>query len=953
MKALLKFFFSVALLFLMVQPVLAQTGVGKLSGRILDAQTREPLIGANIVILGSDYGAATNVRGEYFILNIPPGTYEVRFSYVGYGERTVTDVRVVAGVTYELNMELTAGIELREVVVAAERKFFEEKATNTKKVLDSEEINRLPVRGVERLASLQSGVVMAEGSGGQDGNATINVRGGRGNEVLYIVDGVPQNDIYTGANYSQVSNSAIEQLAFEVSGFEAKYGQAQSGIVNVTTKSGDKFYSLFGDVLSSTFTDDYGYNLYTLNLSGPLFPGQDKHTIFLSGERGWFLDADPHAVPLSFNSDVVRTTPATPHNDASVWRYTARTTHRLGDFNLRLGANINQRSFRGYVHSYTKNNAEHNPKTERLNMSFSGRLSQNLSASSFWNINVGFRQFSDETGDGQYFDNLYLYGDSLAAAQRGVYFRNSRGERTLGLPAPGQRVGQDPIGIFFERGRVSNGYIKNENQTISADLDFTSQIENHLVEIGGGMQYNTLRYYAIAPVGLSSNALRNVSEYEKFRRQRPTVFGYDIFGNRESVPDSLSARNPIIAYAYLQDRFELSDIVLNVGLRADYFDTQADQLANPELPFAAGNPNIYDEADFVRKKPEFYLSPRIGLGFPITANTVFHAQYGKFIQQPPLNNLYSTIMDLDFLRTDNAGSVNTGHISSEITTSYEVGFRHSFDDRAAINITAFYKNTEGLINVAPIFFQRTEGGEQLDYYAPTNTDFGTVKGLAVSLDVARVSFFSASVDYTYSLAEGTGSSTGSSFIAAFRNYNNEIPKVIAPLDFDQRHTGVINFDFYVPKDNLGFLELTNANLLVSFNSGRPYTPLVMQNLLAGSSNFGDTRGYVNSAYGPGNFRVDLKVEKSFRILGNSLITPYVWIENLFDAVNTVDVYRSTGSPYTTGWLETEEGRNTSAGQPNPSHYREDYMSLERNPFNFGIPRLIRLGLKFNLSNLQL
>jgi outer membrane cobalamin receptor len=82
---------------------------------------------------------------------------------------------------------------------------------------------------------LQSGVVVAEGDGGQSGNAEINVRGGRGSEVLYIVDGIPQNNLYNRDSESQVANIAIDQISFQIGGFEAKYGQSQSGIVSVTT----------------------------------------------------------------------------------------------------------------------------------------------------------------------------------------------------------------------------------------------------------------------------------------------------------------------------------------------------------------------------------------------------------------------------------------------------------------------------------------------------------------------------------------------------------------------------------------------------------------------------------------------------------------------------------------------------------------------------------------------
>ncbi|MCK6604272.1 MAG: carboxypeptidase-like regulatory domain-containing protein [Ignavibacteriaceae bacterium] len=933
--------FTGVLAILLTMGVSAQTGVGKLSGKVIDAQTKEPLVGANLIIMNTGLGAATNIDGEYFILNITPGTYAVKASYVGYAPKTITEVRVVAGITYELNIELSTDFTLDEVVVV-DKKFFEEKATNTTKVYDAEQIQKLPVKGVEQIAGLNAGVVIADGSGGAAGNATINVRGGRGGEVLYIVDGVPQNDLYTGSNYSQVSNAAIEQISFQIGGYEAKYGQAQSGVINVTTKTGSPNYSFFADALTSSFTDKYGYNLYTATLGGPFIPGNGNHTFFISGERGWFGDQNPKAVGIEFKS-IGKQDDVLPNNDGGLWRYTVRTTHRFNDWQVRLGANINTRDYQSYVHSYAKQNGMHNPRTTRDNYSFSGIISQNVSSNAFWNLNLGYKIFNNESGDGLWFDNLEAYGDSVANAAYGA-----------NLPFNGGRIQFDGFGMFAKYGRVNNAYSKINNASITGDFDFTAQLSNHLLEAGGGINYSTLRLFAIAPVGLASDNLKSLSKEERYKRLQPTAFGYDVTGAKvdDDGPYAVAPKNPIFAYAYIQDRFELSDMVLNLGVRLDYYDTKADILIDPTFPFGGGSdPNDFDPGDFKKKDAEIHISPRIGLGFPVTQNTVFHAQYGKFIQQPSLDQIYTSVIDLQALVTDNNLGVNNGYVESEITTQYEIGFRHVVGEIAAINLTAFYKNTEGLVNSSTVFFRRSVGGELLRYIAPTNTDFGTIKGFALSLDIARLSYFSFAVDYTYSIAEGTGSSTGSSFTAAFRNNNGEIPKVIAPLDFDQRHTGVINVDFYIPKGELGVLENLSANVLMRFNSGRPYTPLETQNLIAGTTNFGDTRGYVNSAFGPGNFRIDLKLEKPISV-GGAIITPYVWIENLLDSDNPVSVYQSTGDPYTTGWLNTLEGKKVSASTPDPEGFRNDYTSLERNPFNFGIPRLIKLGVKVNFAKIS-
>jgi hypothetical protein len=960
----MKKIFTISLLlsfvFLMVPCLVAQSGVGKLAGKIVDVSTKEPLIGANVLILNTQLGAATNVDGEYFILNINPGTYTIKFSYVGYGGKEIQDIRIVPGITYELDVELVPGIELVEVVVT-DKKLFEENATNTVKVVDSDQISKLPVRGVENLASLQAGVVRAEGSGGVGGNAEINVRGGRTQEVLYVVDGIVQNSALWNQNFSQVSNAAIEQISFQVGGFEAKYGQAQSGIINVTTKSGYPKYTLYGDMLTSSFTDDFGYNLYNANIGGPIIPGSTDHTFFLSAERGWFLDGTPSAIGANFPS-IGYSSPVLPNNSEHLWRLSARTYHNLGSqFILRLGGNYNVRDYRIVLwnvispynlleQNFAKNNSDHFPKRERDNLSATARLTQNIGESSFWDLTLGFRRYYQLEGDGVFFDNVNAYGDTLFNPY-------------LPSQADDSRLLTDDIGLWTDYGRVSDYYRKIDDMGFTADISFSSQLENHLIEAGGGGTYGSISYYRLTPVGLglgvreytniNGQVVPAVSPLDRYIREQPYYYGYDVMGgqNKDDAYDYVEPYKPIMAYGYIQDRFELEDLVLNIGLRFDYVDTKSHQLKDPALPYAGGSePDDLDWDDFKIADPETYFSPRIGIGFPVTETTVFHAQYGKFIQQPRLIDVYPFFNRVDNLKQTDAFTTNNGYLSSEKTTQYEVGFRQILGENAAsINITAFYKNTQGLTNTQVVKYQRIPGGEFLDYYPPANSDFGTVKGLALTLDIPRISYFALSVNYTFSIAEGTGSATDAAYVAAFRNNNGETPKTIAPLDFDQPHTGIINFDFTIPKGEMGLLEMTGLNVLFSFNSGRPYTPLETQSLLDDNSNWGSTKGFVNSTYGPGSFKIDLKLEKSFEILDNTLITPYLWIENLLDADNAILVWRSTGSPETTNFLNTETGKKLAA--QNGTEWVQDYESLENDPYNYGIPRLIKLGLKINFAGI--
>ncbi|MFC2103590.1 TonB-dependent receptor domain-containing protein [Bacteroidota bacterium] len=957
----------------------AQSGVGKISGKITDADTGEPLIGANVIVINTNLGAATDIEGNYFILNVTPGTYEVKYSYVGYATKTIQQVRIVANITYELNIELSTDFTLPDVIVEG-KKLFEQKSTNTVKVIDSDQIANLPIRGVSNLASLQSGVVIAEGEGGSGGNAEINVRGGRGSEVLYIVDGVPQNNLYNRGNVSQVSNTAIDQISFQVGGFEAKYGQSQAGIISVTTKSGKPHYSLFLDVLSSEWpgTDDYGYNLYSGSISGPVIPGIPEHTIFLSGESGYFADANPPAVPLEFFTDedgvfldqpIVRNT--IPNNNSKVWRLQGKFNSRFSGWNIQVGGLANNRIFKNSTpavgtNSYRqyKNASRFIEEIDQTNYSISGRISQTVSSHTFWNLNLGYRKFEFQRYNpflkGP--ENQILYGDSLWwADQSGM---------NVTLLGDGRRTESvDANGVYRPYGYSRGLFQRREDESFFANFDLSSQLDNHLIEIGGGISQHKVRGYgnfAYIVAGTDEDSPMNV----RFAQNQPFVYGYSVDGitktsssdpssldwfmhpdvdSHPSMAEFLKPREPIIAYFYLQDRFELEDLVLNLGLRVDYYDIKSHQLRNPELPYVGGlDANRFDIDDFKVRDVEFELSPRIGLGFPVTESTVFHAQYGRFIQAPELNDMYGgPFSHNNYLTMSPQNGFNGGLISEE-TTQYEVALRQYLGTSAALQITAFYKNTKGLVNVQSNQFQRVEGGEVVNAIFPVNADFGTVKGFLFSFDVTKLSYFNASVQYTFQIAEGTGSSVNSSQTAVFRNTDGFAPKVIAPLEFDQRHTGVAVVGFYVPEGELGIWELLNVNSIFSFNSGRPYTPVDQWNIIGDNGIVADNTGYINSAFGPANFRIDLKVEKGFAI-GNFYITPYIWIENLLDTDNSVDVWRSTGDPYTTGWLNDPDAQGTI--QQRGEGYVKDYQTLEKRPRNFGIPRLIKLGLKLNFDRI--
>lgn len=270
-------------LLLLATPILAYSqSTGKLAGQVVDA-AGDPLPGANVVLEGTTLGTATDVDGNYFIIGVPVGTYDVQASFVGFQSSTVSNVEIISGYTREINFQLNEGTELGEIFVEYERPLIQKDAIGSPKVISGEDIANLPVRGAASLAALQGGVISNEGS------SALNIRGGREQEVTYYVDGVKV------IGQIGVPDLAIQEQEVLVGTIPARYGDALSGVISITTKSGQGAQRFFGSVeaITSEVLDDFGYNTATVTLGGPLVG--NKLSFFLAAEGQLIGDASPYS----------------------------------------------------------------------------------------------------------------------------------------------------------------------------------------------------------------------------------------------------------------------------------------------------------------------------------------------------------------------------------------------------------------------------------------------------------------------------------------------------------------------------------------------------------------------------------------------------------------------------------------------------------------------------------
>ncbi len=223
-----------ALFVLLCIPVPLLAGpYGKIAGRVTDRESGQPLPGVGVTIEGTFLGASTNVEGFYTILNVPPGTYSVRFSLVGYTKTIVENVKVEIDLTTTIDRQLKAtAIEAEEVVVTAQRPVVTRDVSASQFNIESLNVENMPVQTVTEVLTQLAGI--------EKGSDGIIVRGGGTNQTIFIVDGYILNDERSNIPYAAVGLSATKELQVQTGGFNAEYGNVRSGVVNVVTREGDR-----------------------------------------------------------------------------------------------------------------------------------------------------------------------------------------------------------------------------------------------------------------------------------------------------------------------------------------------------------------------------------------------------------------------------------------------------------------------------------------------------------------------------------------------------------------------------------------------------------------------------------------------------------------------------------------------------------------------------------------
>jgi outer membrane receptor protein involved in Fe transport len=988
------------LLALLIPALALAAGKGKITGKVTDRETGEPLIGASVVLVGTTQGGTTDINGVYIILDVVVGTYQLKASYVGYQTITFANIRVNADLTTEANFQLPAeGVTVPTVEIIAQRPLINKSATNAVRIIDNEFFGNIPGRGTLTAIAVQPGVVVQANN--------IYIRGSRPDEAGFLVEGVNVTNKMAGGNGLYVAAEATEQIQVQAGGYNAEFGGADAGIVSSQLRSGstDRWhlsllsetdrYTTYGTKSLGGYS--YGYYDYTGTLGGPVlsnklrFFGSFENTF--NRDRGDGFNAQPRQ-PYTFRNLVTDQvfTPAHPTqalsdtislysvggnilaNPSNRWAFAGTVTLDLDKLQLRGGGSYSylmQRTGTTFGNYLNQDRVQLN---EAKNGFGNLKATYLFSPTTFAEANANWFEYTNNNRDPYWDWNLFAYGDSALNAAQGWYLYRQ------GTPYSAYSFFNGGVTGMNQPGQpaVNNPY-KDRWDSYSGRIDFTTQVEKHLIKVGA--EYSKSKYRRYNPNGAIGWA-----QYTKQERGKPDsaavlesllnsgagvgsdIIGYDIYGNE--VNDDVvinggtyyfAPPEPVFAAAYIQDKIELSDIILNLGLRWDYINPDSRTTSDPgNLSY---NSDFFLTPSVYQKTPSSsILSPRVGFSYPASDRTVFHAQWGKFVQSGRLNDSYAGPARISGVTKAGYWAVGvTGWgLKPERTTQYELGFNQAISDNASFDITAFYKDIRDQIQfeiIAP------SGAGTVSYHAMGNADFSTSKGIEVLFNLRRTQRVTAQLNLTLSDARSTASDQiGSNGIWQLGLGPASLPKFVSPVVFNQPIRGSAIIDYRFGKDDGGpILSELGANLLLSFNSGHSYTRLDIQQrtpgpslVTAGDARFRIPEEPIGSSNAPWFFELDMRVDKTVHF-GALDLNIYAYVMNLLGTNNPINVFARTGDAMNDGYLQTQGGLNDF--QTLGPNFAALYTALNNGvnygsyiggyDGNYGPPRQIRFGLKLN------
>ena len=867
----------------------AQAQTGKIAGTVVD-EAQNPLPGVNVVLVETGQGASTDADGAYVILNVSPGSYSLRASFISF-QPTVQEGVIVNNdrttrVDFALSEEdLSLG---GDVVVSAGRPEIEPERTASSVIIRPADVADAP--GVYSLTDVIGLTVEAT-----DGH----FRGGRTGEELYLLNGINIVDPFTGDRSFDPIAGALEEVEVITGGFPAQYGNAQSGVVNMALQTGG--YSRW-EGMGSVRARAPGYK----HFGGSVFSRENNpYLLAFDSVEEWGGDSGEGLFSCSiglgfcgaYGLDTAADSLQAAQIAQAVWAQAREELDTEYDdrwdtqIDLSAGGPVTE-GVRAYVGArfadewYTLPTNEPERTRQVLGsalIGLTGNMSLRLAGaynnvrgvaftSSFWQYlwdrERGFAETERTTAGGS--ARLSYTPDDRRFADLNVsVLRNDFASGAALLNPERFREDASDVGVWrffntpdqFRVGYTENDFRNERSTTYALDGTYTHQVTNHHL-LKGGLQTRLYHLDVDNRLNLSSPS---DAEDESF-----SVYPFELG-------------------AFVEDKIEYSGLIARLGLRFDAYNVNNTYFSNVYAPFLNPNydptrPAVGDNAQFDRdlaateRTPWVVrLQPRFGASFPISEATVFHMNYGAFLQRPPFErSLVSRIQ-----RSNDLAIVQLGNqrLKPEETRMYEVGVAQGVPGGFTLDVSGYYKDVRNLVQLA-LFSESTT---DIAYQTFINRDYADIRGFRISLQ-RRSGLLRGSVRYRYEVATGKTSSAEDAPPQTTRNPDgtpNETRDGIGLndilLDFDRTHNLIVQLTASTPRTlgpSVGGVRPLGgwtASLRTRARSGRPYTSFA-----AGDDVL------VADARAPTEYQTSLKLTRGFRLGSGARGNVFVEVANLFD-----------------------------------------------------------------------
>ncbi len=894
---------------------------GKISGRIIDQETGNGLAGVNIILVGTNLGVASDAEGYFVVLNVPPGIYTVAISMIGFSPVRITAVNIVVDRTTKVDATLVSEvIGMEGVEIVAKRKLVVVDVAASQLYFTSEMIEALPVNDVNAVIGLQAGI--------QDG---LVIRGGDSRQTTYMVDGFIMNDSRSNEPFTAVSLSSINDLLVQTGGFTAEYGNVRSGIVNISTKEGNpqRYQGSFIYQHRPPNSKHFGVSVFdpttfflrpymdpevcftgTHDVNSPWdFYEQRQYPKF----QGWNAVSQQTLLDDNPNDDL------TPEGAKHEFEFQHRRQGDIvkPDYTLDFGfggplpgvgrALGNLRFYASYrdlqemfIIPLSENSYSEKIGRIKLTSDISSDMKLNFTIAKGQTQSVSPYNWTT-TPTGRILRTNYEIADLVGS---------SSGNSLIYMPGwySPTNIDRQILGLNFNHLLSSKTYYSifvqqniNEYLTYQMDGRDTAQV-NEIVDgyfideapfgywgygvggkdgmrIGGWMNLGrdtstvtttTIKFDLTSQVN-PTNEIRTGFIY--VRENMNINSGASNPGmttwNRSQIYDV----EPIRFEAYILDKLEFKGFVANLGLRAEYSNSNVNwydlEIYDKYYKEYYGY-LIEEDAPKIKSKPDFSLNPRLAISHPITDYSKLYFNYGHFQTEPASSYRFRLQREHNGLVT----SIGDPNLERERTISYELGYVQAFKEDYLLSLAGYYKD----VTDQPGWIDYYNLNSSVQYSKPDNNNYEDIRGFEITVEKRKTSSTWASgfINYTYMV--NTSGYFG--FMEYWEDPNKQREYLkINPAQEKPRPQPYarVNLDLAIPKNwgplllNQRILGGWSTNMLFSWKAGRYAT--------------WNPNDQINVKYNvrwKDTYRIDMRLKKQFNFRETNRVQLYVDINNLLN-----------------------------------------------------------------------